>query len=148
MKKEQKSNIMIINDMKVVSAKYGLKKGRTKSGKSFEAEEPTYQLSLKGEIPYEDFTAFDDTPEKMIPSWYKKQEGYMNLSSKFDIPVRREGRDSTMSEWMDEQAEKEYSCNGSTVRVKIKQADGVIYPVAVVVLEDGSPADPFEGMDE
>ena len=38
-------------------------------------------------MPYDDINAFDTVGEKMTPSWYKEQEGYINLNSIFDIPV-------------------------------------------------------------
>lgn len=147
-KEEKKERDLVIDGLTVVSLKYGIKKVKSKTGKTYEAEEPTYQLSLKGDVPYEDIYAFDEVGEKWTPSWYKKQDGYINLATKYDVPVRREGHDITLSEWLDEQSEKGYSVNRSIVRIKIRQKEGVVYPVAVIVLEDGDPADPFEGMDD
>lgn len=142
---EKKSNDLIFEAV-ATYVKYGIKKGRTKTGKEFEADEPTYQISLKGDIPYEDITAYDDFDGK-IPSWFKKQEGYMNLSSKFDVPVRRNGHEGTISGWLKNQAEGEYSVNGSEVRVKVRQKEGVIYPMAIIVLKDGEKRDPFADME-
>lgn len=147
MKKEQKSKSIIIDDLTVVSAKYGIRKGKTKKGKEFSSEDPVYQLSLAGDsIPYEEITAFDEQPESLTPGWFKDAEGYINLNSKFDIPVRRDGVDGYMSGWLENADTEGYGLVGSKVKVKITQKSGAIYPVALVVLKDGEPRDPFEDM--
>lgn len=145
--KKQNERDITIDKLTVVSAKFGIKKGRTKSGKEFASDDPTYQLSLKGNIPYEDIWAYDETSEKLTPAWFKKQDGYINLSTKFEVPVRRNGHEMSLSAWLENASEEDYSVNGSLIRIKIRQKDGAVYPVAIIVLEDGTPADPFEGME-
>lgn len=141
-------NEIILQDMTVTFATFGIKKGTTRDGKEFEADKPTYQIALKGEVPYEDIHSFDDVGKRMIPKWYKDADGRIVLQSQYDIPMRRAGRETSFSEWLDEQREKGYSCVGSTVRVKIRCGEGAVYPAAIIVLKDGEPRDPFEGMDE
>ena len=53
----------------------------------------------------------------------------------------------SLSAWLEKASEEDYSVNGSMIRIKIRQKDGAVYPVAIIVLEDGTPADPFEGME-
>lgn len=147
MKKEQKQNdVMVIKGLTIVSAKYGIKKIKSKSGKEYTSDVPLYQLSFRGNIPYEDITAYDDAPDKWVPTWYKDADGYMNLSSQFDIAFQIEGQRSTMSEFLEDAAEKGYSCTGSVADVKIRQTDGAVYPVAVKVLSLGEERDPFDDM--
>lgn len=141
-------NEIILQDMTVTFATFGIKKGITRDGKGYEADKPTYQLVLKGEVPYEDIHSFDDIGKRMIPKWYKDADGRIALQSQYDIPMRRDGRETSFAAWLDEQREKEYSCVGSLVRVKIRCGEGAVYPAAIIVLKDGEPRDPFEGMDE
>ena len=91
---------------------------------------------------YDQINAYDNSGEKFTPDWYKNAEGYLNLSSKFDIPVLDEnGTRLTFEKWIDGGA-----ALGSTVRLKFKNTDGSVYPVAVKVLQPGEPFDVFEGM--
>ena len=128
---------IVIDNLRVVSASFGTTK--------YDDEEK-YRLSLNGEIPYEDIHAYDDTSAKLTPSWYKDADGYINLNSKFDFAVRRGNKDIMFSEWIENQQRSGYGCPGSIVKVKIKQGDGCVYPVAVVVITDGEPFDPFKDM--
>ena len=102
------------------------------------------RLSIKTENLdiYDEIDAFDNSGEKFTPDWYKQAEGYLNFSSKFDIPVLDEnGRRLTFEEWIETG-----TALGSNVRVKFKNTDGAVYPVAAKVLEPGEPFDVFEGM--
>lgn len=96
------------------------------------------------DFPYEKITAYENVGSKMQPGWYKEAEGYINLSSKFDIPVRNsQGKEITFEAWINGD-----DTHNATVKVKIRQKDGAIYPICIVVLQDGEPVDPFEGMDD
>lgn len=91
---------------------------------------------------YDAIDAFDNSGEKFTPDWYKNAEGYLNFSSKFDIPVLDEnGTRLSFEKWIDGG-----TALGSEVRLKFKNIDGAVYPVAVKVLEPGEPFDVFEGM--
>lgn len=93
-------------------------------------------------LDYTEITAYDNQPDKLTPSWYKDQEGYINLASGFEIPVLDlNGREITFKDWID-------TCDvhNATVSVKIRQKDGSVYPVAIKVWADGEPVNPFEGM--
>lgn len=102
------------------------------------------RLSIKTENLdiYDEIDAYDNSGEKFTPDWYKNAEGYLNFASQFDIPVLDEnGTRLTFEKWIDGG-----TALGSTVRVKFKNIDGAVYPVAVKVLEPGEPFDVFEGM--
>lgn len=94
------------------------------------------------DFDYSVITAYDNAPAKLTPSWFKNAEGYINLNSKFDIPVKDlDGDFLTFEEWV------LTDTNNATVKAKIRQKDGSIYPVAMVVLTPGEPVDSFAGMD-
>lgn len=135
MKKQEtkKMNNLVIEGV-VVSAKYGATKFDDKN---------KYRLSLYSEdIPYDDITAFDTVGEKMTPSWYKEQEGYINLNSIFDIPVMDiKGNRIDFDAWLETgKAVK------SKVKVSARQKEGALYPIAIKVIEEGEEFDPFANL--
>lgn len=135
MKKQEtkKMNNLVIVGV-VVSAKYGATKFDDKN---------KYRLSLYSEdMPYKDITAFDTVGEKMTPSWYKEQEGYINLNSIFDIPVMDiKGNRIDFDAWLETgKAVK------SKIKVSVRQKEGALYPIAIKVIEEGEEFDPFANL--
>lgn len=93
------------------------------------------------DFDYKLITAYDNAPAKLTPSWFKDAEGYINLNSKFDIPVKDiNGEIITFEDFALTET------GNAIVKAKIRQKDGSIYPVALVVLEEGEPVDHFAGM--
>lgn len=93
------------------------------------------------DFDYTLITAYDNAPAKFTPSWFKDAEGYINLNSKFDIPVKdKDGTILTFEEWV------LTDTNNAIVKAKIRQKEGSVYPVELVVLEEGEPVDNFAGM--
>lgn len=132
-KKETENKVLIIRGVKVVRAYFGNTK--------FNPTEKNH-ITLNGDIPYDDIVAYKNVGSKLTPSWLKKREGYMNLASVYDIPVRTENnRVITFSDWIEE-------CNpiSSEVNVKVIQKDGACYPVAIDVIKDGEEQNPFLDM--
>lgn len=128
---EKKSMSNLVIEGVVVSAKYGATKFDDKN---------KYRLSLYSEdMPYNDINAFDTVGEKMTPSWYKEQEGYINLNSIFDIPVMDiTGNRIDFDAWLETgKAVK------SKVKVSVRQKEGALYPIAIKVIEEGEEFDPF-----
>ena len=136
MKKVQEKKAMsnLVIKGVVVSAKYGATKFDDKN---------KYRLSVYSEdMPYDDIKAFDTVGEKMTPSWYKEQEGYINLSSIFDVPVMDiEGNRIDFDAWLETgKAIK------SKVKVSVRQKEGALYPIAIKVIEEGEEFDPFANL--
>lgn len=131
--KEQKEQKIIIEGT-IVSARFGANK--------FD-DTNKYRISIKSDsIPYDDIHAYDEVGPKMTPSWYKNRDGYINLASIYEIPIKdARGKSIDFDTWT-----SEYNFLGSLVRVSIKQKDGAIYPQAMRILEDGEERDPFEGL--
>lgn len=131
--KKNITNTLIIKGVNVVRAYFG--------GTTFNSEEKNH-ITVNGEIPYDEITAFDNSGAKLTPTWYKNKDGYMNLTSKFGIPVKdTDGKVITFDTWI-----HEYNVVGAVVNIKTIQKDGAIYPYAIVVVEDGEELNPFEGM--
>ena len=104
-----------------------------------------YRLNIDLNSPdkvYETITAYANSPKKYIPTWYKTREGNIILKSRYDIPVKdTNGNVVTFSEWLDEGM-----ISKAEIKIKIKQKDGAIYPVAMTIEKDGEEIDYFEGM--
>ena len=127
------TNTLIIRGVKVVRAFNGSTKYN-----------PTIKnhVTVNGDIPYDAITAYDNVGTKLTPTWLKNKDGYMNVASKFDIPVQdMNGRKISFDDWIDE-----YNIVGALVNIKIIQKDGAIYPMAISVIEDGEELNPFEDM--
>lgn len=118
----------------IVSARYGSNK--------FD-DTNKYRIAIKGDnIPYDDIHAFDSAGSKLTPSWYKNRDGYINLNSIYNIPIKdTKGKVIDFEEWQDN-----YNVLGALVVVKMKQKEGAIYPLAIKVIEDGEDRDPFADM--
>lgn len=132
-KKESENKVLIIRGVKIVRAYFGSTK--------FNPNEKNH-ITLNGDIPYDDIVAYEKVGSKLTPSWFKNREGYMNLSSVYDVPVRTENNSVIpFSDWIE-------SCNpiNSEVNVKIIQKDGACYPVAIDVIKDGDEQNPFLDM--
>ena len=104
-----------------------------------------YRLNIDLNSPdkvYETITAYANSPKKYIPTWYKTREGNIILKSRYDIPVKdTNGNVVTFSDWLDEGL-----ISKAEIKIKIKQKDGAIYPVAMTIEKDGEEIDYFEGM--
>lgn len=80
-----------------------------------------------------------DPTNAFCPKWVRDDSvKYVNLKSKFDIPVRMDGlKDAT---------QKDVNV-GAKVKVKmVVKSNGNIYPVSMVVTENGKEYNPFDGM--
>lgn len=104
------------------------------------------RLSVKcedGIIPYDGIKPFyENVGSKMTPKWIKEESGYINVSSKFDIPVKDTfGKQITFEEFIEST-----TAIGSKVRLALTVKEGCIYPNAFVVIEDGEEVDPFRNL--
>lgn len=104
------------------------------------------RLSIKceeGVINYDDIKPFyENVGSKMTPKWIKEESGYVNVSSKFDIPVKDTfGRQITFEEFTESA-----TAIGSKVKLALTVKEGCVYPTAFVVLEEGEEVDPFKNL--
>lgn len=104
------------------------------------------RLSVKcedGVIPYDEIKPYyEGVGSKLTPKWVKDENGYINVSSKFDIPVKDSlGNIISFSDFAESRTPI-----GSKVRLSITVKEGCVYPNAFVVLEDGKEVDPFKDL--
>lgn len=101
------------------------------------------RLALQSDaIPYDEITAFVNAGTKLTPAWFKDKNGYMNLASIYNIPVKDiKGREITFEDFCELE-----TAIGSKIRIALTQKDGAIYPRAFIVLEEGEARDAFEGL--
>lgn len=99
-----------------------------------------YRLAIKSDaIPYDEINAYESVGAKMTPEWFKEQNGYINLTTIFDIPVQDvDGNRINLGVLTQSD-----TAIGSEVKVKIRQKEGAIYPMALKVLKEGERQDPF-----
>lgn len=133
-KDELKKEKKVIIEGIIIKAKYGATK--------FD-DNNKYRITIKSDnIPFDEITAFENVGPKMTPSWYKDRGEYINLASIYSIPIQTpQGKRIDFDDWLDSEV-----AIGSTVKCSIRQKDGAVYPMAIKVLEDGEPYDPFIDM--
>lgn len=105
------------------------------------------RLSIKCDPSKLDYAKFDKAYEKsgsrLTPNWVKDKDGYINLNSKFDIPVKDiNGKVISFEEFTEKS-----TALGSVIKLSLTIKEGAVYPVAFKVLEEGEELNPFEGLD-
>lgn len=104
------------------------------------------RLSIKcedGAIPYETIEkAYANVGSKLTPSWLKEKTGYINISSKFDIPCKTVTKKEITFETFTEMT----TAIGSKIKLALTLKEGAIYPQAFIILEDGEEIDPFANL--
>ena len=94
------------------------------------------------DLDYSAIWAYNECGPKFTPAWMKDAEGYINLASKYDIPVKDiDGNKISFDDWLEAGLYR-----GAIVKAKIRQTEGAVYPVCLVVMEDGEEFNPFEDM--
>lgn len=90
--------------------------------------------------------AFKDAGAKFTPEWIKNFEGYVNLSTKFELPCKDingqefdsvEDAISDGLKWM-----------GADLKISINVKEGAIYPNSIVFLTEGKSFNPFAEFEE
>ena len=136
-KEVEKMNDLFITG-RVVRAFYGSTRKDTKD---------KYRLTIQADdMPYDHIQAFDGSPSRFVPSWFKEAKGFMNLASDYNIPGKFNGDEIDFQEWTT--GGEDLTAPNSIVCVKIRQKQGAVYPVALVIREDGHTENVWEGFDE
>ena len=84
-----------------------------------------------------------DKTATWCPAWLKKDLGYVNVHTKFDLPCQSVGKNGVYYE-----IEQDEVFEGAEVALRLVCKDGVVYPQALRVYKNGEPFNPFEGFDE
>lgn len=90
--------------------------------------------------------AFDEAGKKFTPDWVKDFKGYVNVSTKYEVPFR----DVEKVEYSDIEAavRNGFKWMGAQVDLSISIKDGAIYPKAMVFRTEGSAVNAFSDFDE
>lgn len=112
-------------------------------GKSKFSDIDMYRLCIECEnVPYEDIYAYDDCGDKLTPKWLKEKSNKLNFKSKFDFPIQAvDGKKLSCDDFieMDKTVDAQ-------VKLKIRQKEGAIYPVAMSIVKNGTEYNPFFDM--
>lgn len=90
--------------------------------------------------------AFKDSGDKFTPDWIKNFEGYVNLSTKYELPFR-DVEDTEHSSIEDAQ-DNGLKWFGAEVKVSINIKEGAVYPNSLVFLTEGKSYNAFAEFDE
>ena len=143
--KEKENKIMIVKG-KLIKAR---RQSKTFKGK--EQEEKLYvtlsDVELTKEQQEELKEAFKEAGKKFTPSWIDNFEGYVNVSTKFEIPTKGyDGKKYTSLE--DYIADEMPNFYNAIVRLSLNVKDGAVYPKAIIFDTEGEEFDPFADFED
>lgn len=120
------------------------KEAKTFKGKK--GEEKLYITIKDAEINKTDFEAlkkaFEKSGDKFTPAWIKNFEGFVNVSTIFDLPAKiakTKEEFKNVLEWIEENDYHNAPCKLALI---IK--DGAIYPNSLLIKGEGEPFNPFD----
>lgn len=96
--------------------------------------------------------AFKDSGDKFTPGWMKNFEGYVNLSTVYEIPVRVDDQSSDnagdeFNSLLDVCVNNKVAWLGAKVKLSVNIKEGAVYPKACLIIEEGEPFNPFAEFD-
>ena len=86
--------------------------------------------------------AFKESGKKFTPSWVTEFEGYVNLSTKYEIPFKDTVNNVT-GDSIENYISDGFNWLGAKVSVSINVKDGALYPKAMIIHEEGKEFNPF-----
>lgn len=89
--------------------------------------------------------AFKDSGKKFTPEWVLNFTGYINTSTKFELPY--EDINGERFESIEDGISDGLKYIGADVRLSLNIKEGAIYPVAIKFLSEGKAYNPFEEFD-
>ena len=89
--------------------------------------------------------AFANSGAKFTPDWVKNFEGYVNLSTKFDLPYRWIDKVEHLS--IEDGIAEGLKWMGAEVKVSLNIKEGAIYPNALLFVTEGSAINAFAEFD-
>lgn len=134
---------------KLIQCKRESKRFTTKKGKKVETDErlnlSLAEVELSEENKAKLLATFAESGDKFTPNWLKNFNGYVNLSTKFEIPARDDAGKEFLS--VEDLIADGYPWMGAAVKVSISVKEGAIYPCAIIFLEEGRAFNPFGEFD-
>lgn len=134
----------------VVSGKLRKCRKETKTFKGKKGDEKLYITLADADLNDEDMQVFKEayksSGEKFTPSWIKEYEGFVNLSTVFDVPVKVAFDCDRVFDSALEYT-KEYDFYNADVQLSIIIKEGALYPRSMIVESAGEPYDQFADFD-
>lgn len=91
---------------------------------------------------------FEDAGKKMTPEWVKKFDGYVNVSTEYDLPCRDvDGNEYASVERLIREDKYPYMSADIELALNLKKEKQAIYPVALVFKTEGKAFNPFAEFD-
>ena len=91
--------------------------------------------------------AFKDSGKTFTPEWVKNFEGFVNLSTQYDLPAR-DLKDRQFDSVLDMFADENFPWMGAEVGVSVNVKKGAIYPKAIKFYTEGTEFDAFSEFDD
>lgn len=125
-------------------------KRQVKEFKGREVKEKLYitlaDVDLSKEQKAELLDAFKDAGKNFTPGWLKKFEGYVNLSTEYEMPCKDlEGNVHESIEAFIKDTNFPYL--GAECKVSLNVKEGAVYPNSLVFKSEGKPFNPFAEFD-
>ena len=99
--------------------------------------------------------AFKDAGKNFTPAWVKKFEGYINVSTQFDLPYILGKRVAEAHSDFDEQRDSVlalikagFPYIGADVKLSLNVKENAVYPLAVKILTEGKPFNPYSEFED
>lgn len=89
---------------------------------------------------------YKDSGDKFTPEWVKNFDGYVNISTKFELPMV--SPDGHKFDSIEDYMSDGNAVIGATVKLSLNLKEGAVYPKAIVMLTEGTPYNPFEEFGE
>lgn len=120
----------------LIKAKREVKEYRGHKG----TEKFNLTLANVEELPVEISDAYAESGDKFTPKWVKEFTGFVNLSTKYDVPMVS-GNEKYSS--IEKAIENGFPFMRAEVGVAVVVKDGAVYPKAVKVYKEGEEYNPF-----
>ena len=118
--------------------------------KKRKSEEKLFISLAESNISREQFdeirATFADAGKNFTPEWVKNYAGYVNVSTKFELPFR--DINGNQYDSIEDAIADGLKWMGADVKLCINIKEGAIYPVAIKFLTEGKSFNPFAEFDE
>lgn len=99
--------------------------------------------------------AFKDAGKNFTPAWVKKFEGYINVSTQYDLPYLLGKKLAASHSDFDEQGDSiialikaGFPYLGADVKLSLNVKEGAVYPLSIKILSEGKPFNPYSEFDD
>lgn len=113
------------------------------------------EATLSDEQKEELNEAFKDAGKKFTPEWVKNFNGYVNVSTQFDLAYRLSKSLAEKLSDFDEEGQSVldlikvgFPYMGAEVKLSLKVQEGAVYPNAIKFLTEGNAFNPFAEFDD